>query len=153
MTTVIMKGYLGDKTEVRAHCTDLNEFIMADAESDIFVFHYAAGSHEETQRVVKKGDVTWYGSHTNYSEPMGDLPKVMVTLTLSDADASLEGVRARYGLVREDLDEEFGIIEVDPEKKAYTVRVSPSVASRLESEHGIEGFGDVKIATFGPPTE
>ncbi|MFO0896648.1 MAG: hypothetical protein U0836_04375 [Pirellulales bacterium] len=81
------------------------------------------------------------------------MAKVMVNLSGLSAPPTLAEVQARYGLSADDLDPEFGVIEVDPEEHIYTVLVEEQAAARITGADPATGgpFSNPPIAPFGPP--
>jgi hypothetical protein len=80
------------------------------------------------------------------------MSKVMVTF--DDAtQPTVDDVKRRFGLRDDEIDDQFGVIEVDPESHTQTVMVESHVASRITGHaQGAEGpFANPKIAPFGPP--
>lgn len=75
-------------------------------------------------------------------------------LTIRTARApSLEEIRRKYGLDAGDLDEEFGVITVDPDRHAYTVLIDAEKAGRVRSDDDwtVEGpFSNPRIEPFDP---
>jgi hypothetical protein len=82
--------------------------------------------------------------------------KVMITITAVDRTPSIETVKKQYGLKDDQIDAEFGVIEVDPDEHTYTVLVDDSVVSRITSDKRwkVEGpFSNPRIEPFGPPED
>jgi hypothetical protein len=76
----------------------------------------------------------------------------MFTLTLDPAEASVEQVRRRLGLSGDELDADFGVVELDPAQHRYAVLVDEEAAARVEGMPGVEGpFANPRIEPFGPP--
>ncbi len=83
---------------------------------------------------------------------MKAMPKVMVTLKLDPEHASVDDVRQSLGIGAEEIDDDFGVISVSPEKSLYAVLVEPETADRVQGTDGVEGqFSNPKIEPFGPP--
>jgi hypothetical protein len=75
----------------------------------------------------------------------------MVTLRLDPADATFAKVCAKFGLAKGDVDESFGVANLDPDKDLYAILVNDAVAGRLEGKGGVAGaFSNPKIEPFGP---
>lgn len=78
----------------------------------------------------------------------------MMTIRAPEGAPSLEQVRARYGLGPEEIDESFGVVEVDPEDHTYTILVEESAASKVTpgSDWNTEGpFSNPVIEPMWPP--
>jgi hypothetical protein len=77
----------------------------------------------------------------------------MVTLKLDPGHASVADVRELLGLGADEIDDDFGVIEVNPDQHLYTVLVDPEVAARVSGKAAVQGtFSNPKIEPFGPPT-
>jgi hypothetical protein len=75
----------------------------------------------------------------------------MVTLHLEPVDATPEKVRAKLGLAKGDLDENFGVATIDPTKKLFAIVVSEQTAARIEGAPAVSGaFSGPRIDTLGP---
>jgi hypothetical protein len=80
------------------------------------------------------------------------MSKVMVTLKLDPKQASLAQVRESLRIGSEEIDDDFGVIAVQPEKNLYAVLVEQDTADRVQGTEGVEGpFSNPKIEPFGPP--
>ncbi|MEO8179567.1 MAG: hypothetical protein ABI895_12110 [Deltaproteobacteria bacterium] len=81
------------------------------------------------------------------------MAKVMLTFNATPAP-SLAQVKTRFGLSDDEIDEAFGVIEVDPETHTHTILVEQAAAARITGQPGWEGqgpFANPKIQPFGPP--
>jgi hypothetical protein len=80
--------------------------------------------------------------------------KVMVTLRLDPAQATLPEVRRRLGLAAEEVDPDFGVVNISPAEHLYTILVEEPAAARIAAAPEVEGvFGNPRIEPFGPPEE
>lgn len=80
------------------------------------------------------------------------MAKLLLTLTRRPAQASLDAVKRDLGLSDEDIDGEFGVVNVDPNGHRYAILVEERAAERVGKEPGVEGpFANPRIAPFGPP--
>lgn len=83
---------------------------------------------------------------------MQGMSKVMVTVKLDPAHASLDNARGRLGLNRGALDDDFGLIAVDPDEDLYAVLVEENGVEDMRRDEGISGpCSNPKIEPFGPP--
>ena len=79
--------------------------------------------------------------------------KVMVTLRLPKS-LSVADIQQKFGLSDEEIDKNFGVVEIDPRDHLYTVLVDPSATARLGQGSGLDYAGpysNPKIATFELP--
>ena len=82
------------------------------------------------------------------------MTKVMVTIRADDEPPTLDEVVERYQLGPDDIDTDFGIVEVDPDDRLHVVLVSEAAAARIQPGDGwvTEGpFANPRIEPFGPP--
>lgn len=76
----------------------------------------------------------------------------MLTLTRDPSRASLEAVKEDLGLSDEEIDADFGLVEIDPEARRYAILVDGPAAQRVGGKAGVEGpFANPPIEPFGPP--
>ncbi len=79
------------------------------------------------------------------------MAKVMVTLKGGAQPPTVEEIRRRFNLDLDDIDESFGVVEVDPANHIYTVLIEEHVAERLQPDDDwqFEGpFSNPRIAPF-----
>lgn len=81
---------------------------------------------------------------------------VLMNIKWEGAPPSLDALMERYGLDPDDLDGEFGVVEIDPDDQLYAIRVDRDAAEKLSDEFGgsddVEGpFSDPPIAPFDLP--
>jgi hypothetical protein len=80
------------------------------------------------------------------------MSKLLLTVTRAPSEASLDAVKRDLGLSDEEIDAEFGVVNIDPEGDRYAVLVEESAAQRVGKEPGVEGpFANPPIEPFGPP--
>lgn len=85
------------------------------------------------------------------------MAKVLFSLTWPEGEPTPEAVCERYGFRPDELDEQFGVVEIDPEDNLYSVLVDAEAARRVaprgwKDEDGLEGpFSNPRIEPFGPP--
>ena len=82
------------------------------------------------------------------------MTKVMVTIQSLDEAPTLEAVIERYRLGPDDVDEGFGVVEIDPDDHLFVILVEPEAANRIQPTEGWEVAGpysNPRIEPFGPP--
>ncbi len=82
------------------------------------------------------------------------MTKVMVTIRAAEGQPALSDVVERYGLQPDDIDPEFGVVEIDPEDHLYVILVTAEAAARIEPGDGWDTAGpysNPRIEPFGPP--
>ncbi len=80
------------------------------------------------------------------------MSKQMMTVKLAADQASPRGVREKLGLSAEELDDGFGVVNIDPEAELYAIMVEEEVAHRLTDSPAVSGpFANPPIEPFGPP--
>jgi hypothetical protein len=76
------------------------------------------------------------------------MARMLLTVTWPGERPSLREVCEKYGLRPHEVDEDFGMIEIDPDAHLYTLRVDQDAAARVSEAYGdeVDGpFGDVRI--------
>jgi hypothetical protein len=82
------------------------------------------------------------------------MPRVMVTLRLDPEQASLPEVRRLLGLAEDEVDPTFGVVNISPAERLYTILVDEAAAERVAGAPPVEGvFGNPRIEPYGPPEE
>ena len=82
------------------------------------------------------------------------MAKVMITIEAPGEPPTVAELRRRYKLAKHDIDEGFGVVEVDPAEHVYTVLVEESAAAKIQPGEGwqVEGpYSNPRIEPFGPP--
>ena len=78
--------------------------------------------------------------------------KVMFTIQGKGTAPSLDEVARAHGFRRAELDDQFGVIEVDPRDHTYAVLADEEAVGRVSGRRGVAGpFANPKIEPFGPP--
>ena len=71
---------------------------------------------------------------------------VMITLRLEPEQASLEEVRRLLGLAEDEVDERFGVVNINPSEHLYTILVPEGTAERVRDAPEVMGvFSNPKI--------
>jgi hypothetical protein len=71
---------------------------------------------------------------------------VMITLQLDPERASLEEVRRLLGLREDELDQRFGVVNINPSEHLYTILVEEEAAERVRHADPVRGvFSNPKI--------
>ena len=82
------------------------------------------------------------------------MPKLMMTVRLDPKEASVAAVTRKLKLRKGEVDEGFGVVSIDPDKKLFAILVDEDVASKLQGHAAVRGpFANPKIEPFGPPTK
>jgi hypothetical protein len=80
------------------------------------------------------------------------MSKVLMNVTRAPSDASLDAVKRDLGLTDEEIDDEFGVVSIDPAGNRYAILVEEAAAERVGDQAGVEGpFSNPRIEPFGPP--
>lgn len=82
------------------------------------------------------------------------MTKVMVTIQAPEGPPTLDAVIERYQLGPDDIDSDFGVVEIDPADHLYVILVEPDAATRIKPADGWDTAGpysNPRIAPFGPP--
>jgi hypothetical protein len=78
--------------------------------------------------------------------------KLMLTLKLDAGRATLEDARQRLGLDEGEVDDDFGVVNIDPEQDLYAILVDEQTAERVSGQPDVKGpFANPPIEPFGPP--
>jgi hypothetical protein len=81
------------------------------------------------------------------------MAKVMVNIHTQGEAPTLQSVRERFGLRGEEIDSDFGVIEVDEKEGVYTILVDERAAAKLsgDARWKVTGpFPEGRIAPMGP---
>ena len=82
------------------------------------------------------------------------MAKVMLTIQWPQGQPSLEEIQKLFSLSDDEVDRDFGLIEVDPAENVFTFLVEEASAARVRSGPGwtVSGpFSNPRIEPFGPP--
>jgi hypothetical protein len=75
----------------------------------------------------------------------------MVTFRLTPKEASLDHVRRRFGVDAREVDEEYGLVLIEPQKHLYVAMLDAEAAERVRGQPGVEGvYSNPRIEPIGP---
>lgn len=78
--------------------------------------------------------------------------KVMITIMMDPKDASLADAMRELDLAPEDVDSDFGLVNINPHEHLYTLLVDEHAASKVQSRDSVVGtHSNPVIGTMGPP--
>jgi hypothetical protein len=70
----------------------------------------------------------------------------MITLQLEPEQASLEEVRRLLGLAEDEVDQRFGVVNINPSEHLYTILVDQEAAERVKDAGPVRGvFSNPRI--------
>jgi hypothetical protein len=74
------------------------------------------------------------------------MANVMITLQLEPEQASLEEVRRLLGLAEDEVDQRFGVVNINPSEHLYTILVDQEAAERVKDAGPVRGvFSNPRI--------
>jgi hypothetical protein len=79
--------------------------------------------------------------------------RVMMTVHWPDGEPTVQDVMNKHGLSADEIDAEYGVVDIDPERHEYVVLVNREAAPKLGAAPGEEyrgPFSNPKIEPFGP---
>lgn len=80
------------------------------------------------------------------------MAKVMMTLQLDPQEADLPNVRRKLGLEKDEIDEQFGVVNISPKEHLYCVLLEEETAARVSGHDWVKGpYSNPRIEAFGPP--
>jgi hypothetical protein len=82
------------------------------------------------------------------------MAKVMMTIRWPQGQPSLEQIQKLFSLSDDEVDRDFGLIEVDPAEHLFTFLVEGTSAARIQPGVGwsVSGpYSNPRIEPFGPP--
>ena len=82
------------------------------------------------------------------------MAKVMLTIQWPQGQPSLEGIQQLFSLADDEVDRDFGLIEVDPAEHLFTFLVEEGSPAKVQPGAGyrVSGpFSNPRIEPFGPP--
>ena len=76
----------------------------------------------------------------------------MLTVRLDPDRATLKEVQRRLGLSPDEIDDDFGVVNIDPEQNLYAIMVEEQTGARLSDDPDVKGpYANPRIEPFGPP--
>jgi hypothetical protein len=85
------------------------------------------------------------------------MAKVLYNVRWTGERPTLEAICQRFGFTTDELDQQYGVIEIDPDEHVYSILVEDSAVARVGAEWRTEGtplegpFSNPRIEPFGPP--
>jgi hypothetical protein len=82
------------------------------------------------------------------------MAKVMMTIHAPEGTPSLQEISSKFGLELGEIDEDFGVVAIDPERNDYTILVEQGATQKIKAnEHwDVSGpYSNPRIETFGLP--
>jgi len=80
--------------------------------------------------------------------------KELLTLKLQPKEANVHHVVKKLKIPKEDIDLEFGVVNIDPKKGLYAILVEGKAARQAGKRREVKGpFSNPKIEAFGTPNE
>jgi hypothetical protein len=74
------------------------------------------------------------------------MANVMITLQLEPEQSSLEEVRRLLGLAEDEVDQRFGVVNINPSEHLYTILVDQEAAERVKDAGPVRGvFSNPRI--------
>lgn len=78
--------------------------------------------------------------------------RVLLTVQMEPAPASLDEVCNRLDVSESQVDSDFGVVEIDPHQHLYAVRIDEEAVPHATRAQGVEGpYADPRIEPMGPP--
>lgn len=87
------------------------------------------------------------------------MSQVLLNIRCTKGAPSIDQVCKKFGFKQQELDLQFGVIEIDPKDDLYCISVDQEAVQRVQKSFGddassTEGpFSNPPIAPFGPPIE
>lgn len=79
-------------------------------------------------------------------------PTTLITVTLPPGSTLRDAMR-RLGLASGEVDEEYGLVLVDPGQQSYALLVTEETAVRVQGTRGVTGpHANPRMEPFGPPS-
>ena len=82
------------------------------------------------------------------------MAKVMMTIQWPQGQPTIEQIQELFSLADDEIDREFGLIEIDPDERLFTFLVDEASAAKVKPGAGLRvagPFSNPRIEPFGPP--
>lgn len=60
----------------------------------------------------------------------------LFNVTWEEGEPTIEQIQQQYGFKKGEIDTKYGVIEIDPRDKLYTIKVNPQAAERVYRNSG-----------------
>jgi len=83
------------------------------------------------------------------------MTKMLINITWKEGEPTVDQIIEKYGIEPDEIDDDFGVIEIDPDENLYTLLIEQTAAERVrnnlgEDETDFEGpFSNARIEPFG----
>jgi hypothetical protein len=85
------------------------------------------------------------------------MAKVMVTFQAQGPAPTIAELQRRFSLKDAEIDHSFGVVEVDPQDRTYTILVEEAAVGKVQPGGTITNvagpFSNPRIEPFGPPEQ
>ncbi|MHC4617191.1 MAG: hypothetical protein ACYTEQ_05495 [Planctomycetota bacterium] len=85
------------------------------------------------------------------------MTKVLFSITWEQGEPTVNEICKLYGFQSDEIDVQFGVIEVDPQDRLFTILVDSNAAERVrggrETQLPEGPYANPPIHPFGPPVE
>jgi hypothetical protein len=85
------------------------------------------------------------------------MSKLLYTIMWDKQPLNIETFSKEFGVALDDIDRDFGVVEIDPQAHLYAVMIEETAARRLagkqtSADRGVKGpYDNPVIEPFGPP--
>lgn len=76
------------------------------------------------------------------------MSKLLYNINWSGEKPTLEQVAEKFGFDKNDLDEDFGVVEIDPQDDLYSIMVEESAIGQKDTENIKGPFSNPRIEPF-----
>lgn len=82
------------------------------------------------------------------------MAKILYTIEWDDGEPNIEQVSRKYGFPLESIDQEYGVVLIDPTNHRFSIMVDENAVTDISSPNRAEGpFSNPRIEPFGPPAD